>query len=124
MDLRTVQYQSSHFCYVGGILKRQMTSHISSRDTSAPYSPSRLSLRMALVCRGFITKDTSACKLICVAIWRPYSTTNEGEVWALQRTTKSAGLRLSGLTIKFNYIYNLYVSLPLMKYFCYPTFYQ
>jgi len=29
---------------------------------------------------------------ICVAIWRPYSTTNEGE-WALQRTMKPAGLQ-------------------------------
>jgi len=42
------------------------------------------------------------CRLICVAIWRPYLTTNEGEVWALQRTTKPAGLRLSVLTIKLN----------------------
>jgi len=39
-----------------------------------------------LVRQGFITKDNSVCRLICVAIWRPYSSTNEGEVWALQRT--------------------------------------
>jgi len=57
---------------------------------------------MALVCGGFITKDTSVCRLICVAIWRPYSTTNEGEVLALQRTNKPAGLRLLVLTIKLN----------------------
>jgi len=54
------------------------TSHVSSCDKSAPCSPSRLSLRTALMCRGFITKDTSGCRLICAAIWRPCSTTNEG----------------------------------------------
>jgi len=59
---------------------------VSSRDTSAPSSPSRLNLGTALVRRGFITKDTRVCRLICAAVWRPYSTTNEGEVWALQRT--------------------------------------
>jgi len=41
----------------------------------------------------------------CVAAWRPYSTTNEGEVWALQRTKKPAGLRLSVLTINLYYNY-------------------
>jgi len=51
---------------------------------------------------GFQYKDNSVCRLICVAIWRPYSTMNEGEVWALQRTTKPAGLCLSVLTIKLN----------------------
>jgi len=65
--------------------------------TSAPFSPSRQSLGTALVRRGLITNDTSVCRLICVAIWRPYSTTNEDEVWALQRTKKPAGLRLSVL---------------------------
>jgi len=40
------------------------------------------------------------CRLICVTIWCPYSTTNEGEVWALQRTTKPEGLRMSVLTIR------------------------
>jgi len=30
------------------------------------------------------------CRLICAAILRPYLTTNEGEVWALQRTKKLA----------------------------------
>jgi len=59
------------------------TLHVSSRDTSAPCSPSRLSLEMALVRQGFITKDTSVSRLICVAIWPPFSTTNEGGVWAL-----------------------------------------
>jgi len=84
------------------ISRRELTCHVSSRDTSAPCSPRRLSLATVLVRRGFIKKDTSVCRLICVAIWRPYSTTNDGEVSALQRTTKSAGLRLSALTIKFN----------------------
>jgi len=56
------------------------TLHVSSHDTSAPCSPSTLSLGTALVRRGFITKDTSVCRLICVAIWRLYSTTNKGEV--------------------------------------------
>jgi len=51
-----------------------------SRDTSAPCSPSRLSLGTALVRRGFISKDTSVCRLICAAVWRPDPTTNEGEV--------------------------------------------
>jgi len=51
-----------------------------------PCSPSRLSLGTALVHRSFNTKDTSVCRLICAAVWRPYSTTNEGEVWALKRT--------------------------------------
>jgi len=78
------------------------TLHVSSRDTSAPCSPSRLSLGTALVHRSFITKNTSVCRLICVAIWCPYSTTNEGEVSALQRTKKPAGLCLSVLTLKFN----------------------
>jgi len=41
-------------------------------DLSAPCPPSSLSLRTALVRRGFITKDTSVCRLICDAIWRPY----------------------------------------------------
>jgi len=54
----------------------------------------------ALARRGFITKDTSVCRLICVAIWRRYSATNKGEVWALQRTKKPEGLRLSVLMIK------------------------
>jgi len=49
-----------------------------------------------------MTKNTSVCRLICIAIWHPYSTTNIGEVWALQRTKKPAGLRLSVLTIKLN----------------------
>jgi len=75
------------------------TLHISSRATSAPCSPGRLSLGTALVHRGFITKDTSVCRLICAAIWRPYSTTNEGEVWGLQRTKKPVGLPLTVLTI-------------------------
>jgi len=78
--------------------------HVSSRDTSAPCSPSRLSLGTALVRRGFITKDTTVCRLIFVAGLRPYSATNEIEVWALQRTKKPAGLRLSVLTIKLFYI--------------------
>jgi len=67
--------------------------------TSALCSPSRLSLGMVLVRWGFITKDTSVCRLICAAIWLPYSTMNNGEVWALTRTKKPAGLRLSVLTI-------------------------
>jgi len=33
-----------------------------------------------------LSKDTSVCRLICAAFWRPYLTTNEGEVWSLQRT--------------------------------------
>jgi len=57
------------------------------------------SLGTALVRRDFITKDTSVCRLICAAIWRPYSTMNKGEVWALQRTKKPVGLRLSVLAI-------------------------
>jgi len=39
------------------------TLHVSSRDTSAPYSPSMLSLQTALVRRGFITKDPSVCSV-------------------------------------------------------------
>jgi len=84
--------------------------YVSSRETSAPCSPSRLSLGTGLVRRGFITKDTSVCRLICAAVWRPYSTTNEGEVWALQPTKKPAGLRLSFLTIKLYYYYYYYLS--------------
>jgi len=71
-----------------------------ARYMSTPYAPSRLSLGTALLHRGFITKDTSVCRLICAVIWLPYSTTNKGEVWALQRTKKPAGLHLSVLTIK------------------------
>jgi len=41
----------------------------------------------ALVRRGFISKDTSVCRLICAAVLRPYSATNESEVRALQRTS-------------------------------------
>jgi len=58
---------------------------VCTRYASALYSPSRLNLETALVRQGFITKYTSVCRLICAAIWRPYSTTNKGEVWALQR---------------------------------------
>jgi len=70
--------------------------------TSALCSRSRLSLGAALERRGFITKDTSVCRLICAAIWRTNSTTNKGEIWALQRTKKPVGLRLSVLAMKFN----------------------
>jgi len=72
------------------------TLHVSS------LSPSMPSLKTALVRQGFIKNDTSVCRLICVASWRPCSTTNEGEVWAQQRSKKSAGLRPSVLTIKHN----------------------
>jgi len=61
---------------------------------------------------GFITKDYSVYRLICVAIGAPYSTTNKGEVWALQRTKKPAGLRLSILTIKLNKQTNKLVGHP------------
>jgi len=54
----------------------RLALHVCSRDTSALCSPSRQSLSTALVRRGFISKDTSLCRLICVAVWRPYSTTN------------------------------------------------
>jgi len=37
--------------------------HVSSRDTSAPCSPSRLSPGTALVHRCFITKEISVCRL-------------------------------------------------------------
>jgi len=57
-----------------------------------------------LVRRGFITKDTNVCRLICVANWHPYSTMNKGEVWALQRTKKPEGLRLSVLAIKLFFL--------------------
>jgi len=67
--------------------------------TSALCSPSRLSLGTALVRRGFITKDTSVCRLISAAIWHPYSTMNKGKVWALQQTKKHVGLHLSVLAI-------------------------
>jgi len=39
--------------------------------TSALCSPRRLSLETARVHRGFITKDTSVCRLICSAIGAP-----------------------------------------------------
>jgi len=65
------------------------------RYTSALCSPSWLSLGTAQVRRGFTTKDTSVCRVICAAICRPYSTTNKSEVWALQRTKKPVGLRAS-----------------------------
>jgi len=39
--------------------------------TSALCSPSRLSLGAALVRRGFISKDTCECRLICVSIGAP-----------------------------------------------------
>jgi len=52
--------------------------------------------------RTFFSLQRKVCRLICVTIRRPYSTTNEGDVWALQRTKKPAGLRLSVLTIKSN----------------------
>jgi len=35
--------------------------------------------------------------VFCAAFGEPYSTMNKGEVWALQRTKKSVGLRLSVL---------------------------
>jgi len=70
------------------------TLHVSSRDTSAPCSPSRLSLGTALVHQDFFTKDTSVCRLICVAVWHPYSTTNEGEVWAFTHL-RGGGVQLS-----------------------------
>jgi len=57
---------------------------------------------MALVRLSFITMDTSVCRLICAANWHPYSTTNKGEVWALQQSKKPVGLCLSVLIIKFN----------------------
>jgi len=82
-------------------LKTDVTSYdceICSRYTSALCSPSRIRLRTALVCRSFITKDTNLC-----CPWRPYSTTNKGEVWALQRTKKHVGLRRSVLAIKFKH---------------------
>jgi len=75
---------------------------VCTRYTLALCSPSRLSLRAALVRRGFITKDTSVCKLICAAIGATYSTTNKGEVRALQWTKKLVGLRLSVLTKSSN----------------------
>jgi len=53
---------------------------------SALFSPSRLSLGTALVHRDVITKNTSVCRLICAANLCPYSITNKGELWALQRT--------------------------------------
>jgi len=99
------------FCHCSGLVlpnifvlatRGRLIEYVSSRDSLAPCSPSRLSLGTALVRRDCITKDTSVCRLICVAIWHPYLTTNEVEVWALQRTKKPAGLRLSVLTIKFN----------------------
>jgi len=73
-----------------------------TRQLPAQCLPSRLSLGTALVPRGSLTNDTSVCRLICVAIGAPYSTTNKGVVWALQRTKKHAGLpqRLSVLAIK------------------------
>jgi len=71
---------------------------VCTRYTSASGSPSRLSLGTALVRKGFLTKDTSVCRLICAAIWRPYSTTKKGAVWALQRTKKPVVLRLGGGT--------------------------
>jgi len=83
-------------------LKTNVTSYeceVCVSSKSALSSPSRLSLVTALVRRGFITKDTSVCRLICAAIWRPYSTKNKGEVWALQHSKKPEGLRLSVLTI-------------------------
>jgi len=51
--------------------------------------------------------------LICAAVWRPYSTTNEGEVWALKTDQKPAGLRLSFLTIKLYYYYYYLLSYDL-----------
>jgi len=68
--------------------------------------PSRLSLRTALVCRISSQRTPSVCRLICVAIGAPYSPTNKGEVWALKRTKKPVGLRLSVLTIKLNELTN------------------
>jgi len=44
---------------------------VCSRYTSALCSPNMLSTRTALVRRGFITKDTSVCGLICAAIDTP-----------------------------------------------------
>jgi len=44
---------------------------VCTRYMSALCSPSRISLRTALVCRGFIIKDTSVCGLIWAAIGAP-----------------------------------------------------
>jgi len=81
-------------------LKTDVTSYecaVCISYTSALCSPSRLSLGAALMRRGFITPDTSVCKLICAAIWCPNSTLNRGEVWALQWTKKPVWLHLSVL---------------------------
>jgi len=41
---------------------------VCTRYTSALCKPCKISMRTALVRLGFITKDTSVCRLICAAI--------------------------------------------------------